>query len=206
MTTDICEQLDDFLADELGEHRRTAFETHLLTCTECRRAVEDNDRVNRLLTDASEQLEAHSATLVDRIEQRIGAARLRRRFGIGLTIAASLVGLLAWLSLSARRDADQIAGENDVPKPIEQHDPHRDIPQDEDNQQQRSPHELVTVRFDPASNVLAVPVESGNPNVTILRVYPTLKAAQATADPQPLEFNTPKNLSPGSGRDSNKRS
>ena len=50
----------------------------------------------------------------------------------------------------------------------------------------RSP---VRVRFDPDSEVIAVPVETENPNVTIIWVYPTIKTAQASlhsvAEPPP---------------------
>ena len=161
-----CVQLE--LDGELPRRRGAALQQHLRTCESCR-------QVHRQL--AAIQTAMHELAGESELPHPRGPAldfghRRAIRWRAGLAAAAVLVLCVGgWLATSAVRTD---APERPV---IVQNHANTPVPETLD------PRLLVEVTFDPASDVIAVPIETENPNVTIIWVYPTWKTAKAPVEP-----------------------
>jgi hypothetical protein len=151
-----CSALDDYLADDLGEDDRALFVEHLAACADCRRAVDEQQRLSVLLATATARLDHVPAGLFGRVEGRLWSVRRRRMTGVALAIAASVAAL--WL-LGRRVEPDMpsrvsppLAGVSGSTEPL------------------GPPH--VRVTFPAAARLSAVPVETDSPNVTVYWVIP----------------------------------
>jgi len=192
MDTRRCDHLDDYLAGVLSAAEAARFEAHLAECPACREEVADGQRIDRLLARASDHLEPVPARLVDRIEGRIGSLRRRRLVRVVLGLSAAAAALLAvGISLMPRdevtpprpathRDVPFIAEETIKRKPDSHADVHEAPPpaQLPSNNARRVRVSLA----DPAEAIL-VPIETSNPNVSIVWIYPTLRPGRAAAQP-----------------------
>jgi anti-sigma factor RsiW len=150
MDEPLCQWLDDFLAHDLVGDERQRFVDHLAVCQRCGEAVSEQRRIVGRLREALDRLEPAPAVLAGHIERRIQTVRRRRIAVAAIALAASIALFALWLqtdhtapSPSSRRSGPTLAS-NTPP---------------------------VRVTF-PARNVIAVPVESESPNVTVLMVYP----------------------------------
>ncbi len=155
-----CQWLEDYLAHGLGDAERAGFVAHLAACLECRRAVEEQERLDRLLGRAVTRLEPVPVILNRRIEQAIRTSRRRRlvRWASGVAAGVALAAVVGWWLLRETPGPSVTAPRVEMPQPA--------VPQATD------PRSRVWIRFDPKSEVLAVPVRTDNPNVTIVWVYP----------------------------------
>jgi anti-sigma factor RsiW len=179
MTGSACEQLDAYLDRALTDRDRTAFEGHLSQCGPCRQAVEEQARLAQLLQQATAELEPIPTGLAERIDRRLRAAHRRRvvRWAGGLAAAAVVLALLVGGWLGTRTPDALMPTTRQVEAPPEPAPP-----------EPNPPAPAVTVAFPGQSDVLAVPIKTDNPNVTIIWVYPALKpTAQLSADGADLE-------------------
>ena len=164
----ICEQMDGYLGKWLTEDQRAEFEAHLATCLDCRRAVQEQQQLEHLLTRAAAVSMAVPADLSERIERRLRQVQRRRSlaWATGLAAAGVLVcALAAWL-LTQRTPIEKA-----TPPPMAAVQPRP-------SESKPDPRSLVHVTFQPPSDVIAVPQKTDNPSVTIIWVYPTIKAAK----------------------------
>jgi hypothetical protein len=180
---DLCSQLDEYLAGDLAGPPREAFERHLCGCPHCREEAESYARLAEVLQIGDRQL-VHCPP---RLSTLTRDALWRRQFRRRITAAAAIVLLAAiigaaWLANgrsgpaqpeNRQRIADR--SDEDVPVPALESDGQiagveapRPFAAD-------SPGErLETVRVEFGDDVIGVPVETGDPSITILWVYPTL--------------------------------
>jgi len=121
------------------------------------------------------------ASLVAQIDGRLRRARRRRvaAWATGLAAAVLLVCALgAWL-LPQRAKENESARHPVVALPAPPPEPTPD------------PRSFVEVTFQPPSDVIAVPQKTDDPSVTIIWLYPTIKAAQETSPAPTDSFQSP---------------
>jgi predicted anti-sigma-YlaC factor YlaD len=182
MTPSTCNHLDDYLAGDLDGRQRTEFESHLEACAACREEQRAQAELARLLRAATETLEAFPAELPAGINRRIAASasRKRRRVAAAATLAAVAACAVTW-ALRNARDERAIAR----PQPGQRQT--RDDAHEISRQQGESGNVDVAdaavaspaaeVRFAASPEMIAVPVPSENPNVTIFWLYPAVRTA-----------------------------
>lgn len=156
MTKDLCELLDDYLAKDLPAERAHQFESHLETCEECRLAIDDWASLRRTLRQETELLETPSPQLLERLDfafanQGPDHRRQRQWLRAGALVAACV--LLVMLMRLAERPAPIIATVETS--------------------------RIETITLSPPENisfpddVIGVPIDIGDPNVTVVWLYQT---------------------------------
>jgi anti-sigma factor RsiW len=154
-----CRLLDDFLARDLPDTERAAFERHLPECADCRKLIQAQARLSAQLGAALDRFEPPPANIIGAVEQRFRRMRRIRLAGATAALAAGLALLALWAGQSqSPQESPKFADSGPLPPPLA----------------------AVRVRF-PDPNVVAVPIESGLPNVTVLAIYSNFSAA--TNDP-----------------------
>jgi len=126
--------------------------------------LSDDDHFDALLRRANEQLTPVPVALSSRIERRLEGAAWRRRIGMTTALAVSVA--VVWLA----------SHDWSTPPPP--------IPPQPPVVVQIDPRPPVKVEVLPGSPNLAVPIESGDPNVVIVMIYPTLKNSNPNRSPQ----------------------
>ena len=158
MTATPCRLLHDYIAHDLTGDERTCFEAHLPSCLACRRIVQEEQALENLLSSALARLEPVPHDLIPRLQRRLRSVP-RRRVAAGIAAMAAAVVILAWLSrpLFLREVEIPAAMKHEVPQPrLADVDP---------------PRVNVRVRFPRAARVIAIPVASDSPHVTVVQVY-----------------------------------
>jgi anti-sigma factor RsiW len=161
MTELQCEWLDDFLGRELSEQRQRAFTDHLGECDACRRAIEEWEAMRRLLQRATEQLELPDATLLERIDNRVAVVTSRDVRDVRLQWVAALVGACVLFAV------------------ITHHGPKRNHKvENEKNEIVAGTHVASSALLPPTNvalpdDVIGVPIDIGDPDVTVVWLYPT---------------------------------
>jgi hypothetical protein len=127
--------------------------------------------MGELLRQSVAQLQPVPAGIAERARQRIRLATRRRALlGAAALAAGVLAAIAGWWFASERRH-------DELPSPVvveKAASPHASSPE---------ARPLVRVTFAPASDVIAVPIETNRPNLTMIWVYPTVRPeAKATAD------------------------
>ena len=79
MTDPRCDQLDEYLCGWLSPDEAADFEAHLAVCPACQDEAAVQRQIDRLLAEATAQIEAGSHRLAGRIEREVRAARRRRQ-------------------------------------------------------------------------------------------------------------------------------
>jgi hypothetical protein len=176
-----CDRLDDYLAGTLEAPEREAFRLHLADCTTCREQVRFQEGLDRLLRQATASDTPPGLLL--RLEQKIEASSRRKRLAVvaSVAIAASLLAALV-LRRPDRPEVDPRSKNKVVRVPT-------NAPVERAQKQ-----DVALVLLDASSDLLAVPQESHQPNVTIFWLYPTIKTA-APASPAPDRTTTPRSES-----------
>jgi anti-sigma factor RsiW len=172
-----CSNLDDYLHGDLSPADAVAFAEHIDGCEECREAVEEQHWIDDLL-QASSRLETQVPPPQIVSELRAVVARResfrRSTLRFALATAAALLIATTWLLNHPTDETPKhVATTTDVPNAPE------------------PPHAM----FVAAGDAIAVPIKSRHPDVTIVRVYSTLKPIENSkmADFQP-ESNNANNL------------
>jgi hypothetical protein len=178
-----CEQLDDYLARELDPLRHLAFEAHLAECSECRAAVQSEERLAGMLRQAVSATPV-PAPVVLRLRSAIESAERRRsrrtRRASWSAVAALAATIAVWVGV-ARHDRDlPIAGGHAGPETTANGE------SPTPGEESRDPSTSVTaatasspsrVELDNDRDYIAVPQRTSHPNVTILWLYPVIDPA-----------------------------
>jgi anti-sigma factor RsiW len=159
-----CDLLDEFLGRELTVAERRAFEDHLPECPSCRDAVADWQALCGTLRSATRPLETPPAALLERIERESAVpeepvATGGKTWRVAALVAASL--LAAALFRGLLRPASPPASTR---KPLAVEGATAMIPPP------------LKVEF--SGDVIGVPIDIGDPKVTVVWVYPEAKLAQ----------------------------
>ena len=162
-----CELLDDYLNHDLAVSVQNAFQRHLASCPECREVVNELQAVTSFQATALEQ-EPVPNTLMLKVD-RARRQRRRRQAGWAVGIAAGMViALLSWWGLS----------DDNVPSPQPQEPPivREDLSPKPKDEEVTAPIQVVV---EPSSRIIAVPVKSDDPNITVIWTYQTLPTKQS---------------------------
>jgi hypothetical protein len=176
-----CDNLDAYLADDLLPALRERFEGHLVVCETCRETVNQQGWIDALLCSPERlELEPVPPVLMESVRDSIALHRRKARLvACGLAAAAVLLVAVGWtatLNLQARIPAVNEFAEVTVKE---------SEPSPNPTLHGRGTAEAPRATFVGGPDVLAVPVASRHPNVTIVRLYPTYKsspASQAASD------------------------
>jgi Putative zinc-finger len=162
-----CEALDDYLANDLRGDDRARFVAHLANCHDCQGAIQEQERLARLLSDATAQQDPVPAMLVAKIERRLRASHRRRVAAVAAGVAL-LIGTASWMLTRSTSPPHE-------PRPIVQRDPEPPLVEEP------AAAAPVRVRFPDRAHVLAFPPETVSPNVTVIMIYPGLREPPATS-------------------------
>jgi len=180
MNEEVCRQLDDYLLDGLPDGQRAGFEQHLRECETCRSIAEQQAMVDELLRSASRSLPV-PAGLPVRVRKRIDRVRRRRA-----TLSAACVAGAASCVLTFWYFVRDKAQQDDPVLPRMMAEEESEQPPRGRQEIETPPEEIVKQDPEPAvqisfsDNVLAVPVESGDPTITLIQVYPVAKTRSET--------------------------
>ena len=192
MKTAECQNLDDYLSACLSDDEAARFEAHLAHCPACREETADQRGIDRLLARGAAQRAPTPSSLVDRIEGQIRSLRRRRVIRTALALSAAAAVVLAvgvWLipqndgtpaGPTTHAGASSIAEERIKREPDSHADRHEAAPPAQ-LASDGKPRVRVSLA-DPAEAIL-VPVETSNPNVSIVWIYPTVRPGRAAAEP-----------------------
>jgi anti-sigma factor RsiW len=187
MNQSTCNNLDDYLADELDDRRRTEFETHLEACPACREELVAQAELTRLLRAATEMLEASPAELPAGVNRGLAATAARRGRSVGAAVLiAAVVVCAAWWGLHEVRDGKEVVRPQPEPRVVKQRRTNAD--EDEDRRQKGESETAnmaetavaappAEVQVASSSEMIAVPIKSESPNVTIFWLYPAVRTA-----------------------------
>jgi anti-sigma factor RsiW len=156
-----CDQLDPYLLELLDSAERAAFEAHLAGCPVCRRDLQVQRNIDRLLARAGQEDAGPAPPIALRFEQRLRARRVRtwRRAG---ALAAGLLAAAAWLwwPPAARRANEPLVATDPGPAVS----PATTRPK-------------VSVQL--SADLIGVPIETRDPRVTIVWTYPVVRLADS---------------------------
>ena len=205
-----CDQLDDYLLGWLSPEGAAAFERHLAGCPSCRREHELQRSIDRALAGPDVSLDPIPASLVERIRGQVrarGRRRAIRRNWLAAAAATLLIAVAAggWTVNRLRQNGGEHAA---APGPTQESpesvagspgDPSAgSVPPDKpalvnpdpDGPPSGDPALIPTrqvaasarvVLADPSAGIV-VPVETKDPKITMVWIYPTFKpAAQSGA-------------------------
>jgi anti-sigma factor RsiW len=165
MTTNHCESLDAYLDGELSAPACEMFERHLSECEACQRAVALDENLDQLLAAAPVDAPPELTVRIRRNLQRARLVRIGTRTAL-LAASIAAVALGIW---STRRDDQGVAVAPPAAAP-------------------RS-SSTVHIAFAPEQKVIAMPLKSKNPRVSIVWVYPAIDANAAKASEPEQEIN-----------------
>jgi hypothetical protein len=159
-----CGSLDAFLNGDLPPTQAAEFESHVAACMQCRDAVDQQRWIDGLLrsTEAAEIESAPVAILSRR------PARLRRV----VVVAASVAVLAAWSWFEVKHRIEEIKGGN--PPIAKSKSGMLDADRPAASFQETGEHPAPVATFVSSGSTIALPLENRNPDVTVVRLYPTL--------------------------------
>jgi putative zinc finger protein len=161
-----CDNLDDFLAGDLHGDAAERFRAHLRDCEACREAESQQRWIDGLLASPKRlQLEPAPRALVESVRKSPAPPLYAgRRYAAAVLAVAAVVLVATGLVLLNREANDGTRSAAEIVSPS-------DGPQTVKNEEERE----AGATFIADSNAIAVPVESHQPGVTIVRVYPTIQ-------------------------------
>ncbi len=181
----MCGRIDAYLDGELLAAERGAFEIHLDQCAACREAVDEQGWIDSLLrSDAAAEIEA-PRTLVLR-------PRPRGKWLVAAAAAAVAAAAASLLPLPAREGTGEgfptVAEDTGVELNaiVGNPSPSPSLPG-------RGISEPPAATFISSGSAIAIPVASPDPQVTIVKLYPTLTASRRGARERAFraEFTNP---------------
>jgi anti-sigma factor RsiW len=180
--TNLCEPIDVYLNGELLSTERTAFEIHLEQCAACRETVDQQAWIDALLrSDVAADVEAPQTVLL-RPKSRA------RRWVVPAAAAAAVAAVAALLLLPRRMGT----GEG-LPPVVEHTRPKTEVivrnPSPSPSLRRRETSEPPAAAFVSSGAAIAIPVASADPQITIVKLYPTLTAARRWERERALHVN-----------------
>jgi anti-sigma factor RsiW len=185
-----CDMLDAYLADDLPADAARQFSQHLEQCDSCREVVEQQRWIDGLLrVSGTAALERPSPALVESFRTQLVRRRRQSRLIVcGLAAATVLGAAVGWTTLLNRQSGGP---------------PHRDA-RDLTATINAGVPAMPVATFVGGPDVIVESLESQNPNVSIVRVYPTFQSSyahQASADDLPLRDEFPSTEYPTEAND-----
>jgi anti-sigma factor RsiW len=168
MNEELCKHRDDYLLDEWESDRRAEFEQHLSSCDSCRAYIESQARIDRMLRNASNSLEV-PAHLAARIETKLTVVRRRQRTFVAALVAMPVAAGLFVLFYFATQQHLQPDPQKQIvrdSRPSE-HQPERNAIVENE----RAEPETAPVEVEVSGDVIAMQIESGDPNVTLIQIF-----------------------------------
>jgi len=159
-----CDLLDEFLGGELTVEECRAFEDHLRECTLCREAFADWQALCGTLQTATRQLEIPPAALAERIERGLAVpvgtlATGGRTLRVAALVAAALLAAVLFHEVP-RSSRPPVASTNAAPA------------------ESRATTLVPPANIQFSGDVIGVPIDIGDPKVTVVWLYPEAKVAQ----------------------------
>ncbi len=192
-----CDQLDDYLLGWLSPEGAAAFERHLAGCPACRGEQEIQRSIDRALAGPDVSLDPVPVSLVERIRDQVRGRERRRaiRRNWLMAVAATLLLALAVGGWTARRlgqsggehaaapgpgrqSPDSVAGSPGDPSAGNV--PLSAIPYPSPSRRVAASRRVVLA--DPSAGIV-VPVETKDPKITMVWIYPTFKPAAEAGAP-----------------------
>jgi hypothetical protein len=173
-----CDRLNAYLDDTLQLRAAEQFSLHLSECNVCREAVEQQRWMDRLLrSGATAAFERSPTSVRDRLESAIHVSIVHRRqtsrivAGLFVVVAAAVAAIaVGWtLQLDRQFDESHIEERDGFAQQAES-----DVPVVKHAIMNAESHPRAT--FVSSDDSIAVPVESADEDVTIVKVYPTTDA------------------------------
>lgn len=181
MRDSFCGQLEDYLDGELLQPERRRFESHLPSCPSCNEEIAAFARLKRRLASAVEQ-ELCPPELIRRIESQILTAPERRpiRISARIAVAAATLCVAAWLTLGLRKPqpTELWVAPDAIPRPELRSKP-SEAPASHGNKS------TANIRVELSDEYLAVPVETNDPRIAIIWLYPTAEVSTPADLPDP---------------------
>jgi Putative zinc-finger len=181
-----CEYLDAFLDGDLSSEVRDLYEAHLHLCEACREAVNQQRWIDDLLSSPERLvIQPIPVALSRAVRNAMSHRRKARLVACGLAAAAVLVVAVGWTAALNRQA--RVAAVNQITETAV----HKVEPSPNPSLRGRGTVEAPQATFVAGRDVLAVPVASRYPNVTIVRVYPTYQssfAAKAMSDESEADY------------------
>jgi anti-sigma factor RsiW len=171
MNDNACQLLDDYLDNDLSGEGLARFEAHIEHCPVCSRAVGEQQRLEKLLCEATMRAPL-PVGLNGVIASKMQASRRRRSAAVAIAVVATLaIALTWWWGQATNKPQEAIIAEQEtkaapLPPPRDEHT--------------HNPKVKVVIRGN--VDVIAVPAEIDSPNVTFFWVYPGY-AREASASP-----------------------
>ena len=159
-----CDQVEDYLTADLPDGAMADFAQHLRSCEDCTRIVAAAEEMKCVVRKASQDLESPSAALRDRVrrtmrqQSSVSVATFQQYRPLQVTALVIALGLLLAMSVLMLLPPGQNQVADSAPHESENHQP-------EISEMFRPP----TIQL--SDRNIGVPVESGDPNVTVLLVY-----------------------------------
>ncbi len=192
-----CDQLDDYLLGWLSPEEVAAFERHLAGCPACRGEQELQRSIDRALAGPAVSLDLIPVGLLERIRRHV-RARDRRRAVRRTWLAAAAATLLLATAIGGWivHQTGQNGGEH-AAAPGPTHEPPEavagspgvasagSVPPPEHAFPAPTKRVAVSTRVvlaDPSAGIV-VPVETKDPKITMVWIYPTFKPAAEVGAP-----------------------
>jgi anti-sigma factor RsiW len=158
-----CDLVDDFLGDELTAEARRAFEYHLAECPACRDAIASWQELCGTLESATRQFETPPTALLERIERGLSVpaepvATASRTWRVAALVVAALLAAVVF-SETPRSKRPPVASTSAEPA------------------ESRTTTLMPPANIQFAGDVIGVPIDIGDPKVTVVWVYPEVKVA-----------------------------
>ena len=105
MNIHVCDQLDEFLLDELSESDDSRFRAHVGDCVDCRNAIDQQTEIDELIRQSSLQVSPQDRPgLPRRTQDRFLTAQSKTyaKTAIAVTAAALFVAACTWSWQRAR--------------------------------------------------------------------------------------------------------
>jgi anti-sigma factor RsiW len=184
-----CDQLDEFLCGWLSPGEMAEFDAHLAECDACREECMLQRQINKILAEEVAHIEPVPMALESRIDRTIRTARRRRTLvwaGAMTAAAGILLALGLWTTqnnLFPRWDERQrtqpsaIAGDTLVPivPPVNSESVDWASVGLKPGLKSKPTTACQVTPMDPSSTIV-VPMESHSSNVTVVCIYPTIRA------------------------------
>jgi anti-sigma factor RsiW len=171
-TSGDCGCLEAFLNDELSPTQAAEFESHVAACIQCRDAVDQQRWIDGLLrsTEAAE-IESAPVAIISRRPVNL------RKVGV---VAATVAVLAAWSWFEVSHRIELI--ESGRPPIAKSKTGMLDAGRPAASFQETDEHPAPVATFVSSGSTIALPVENGNPDVTVVRLYPTLHGSMARSN------------------------